>query len=63
MLFSKINLCIYWFFQKIYVIIIDYKVSRNYMYLLKKKLDSFICFYIEYIIGCKNIVIDNCGKG
>lgn len=34
------------------------------MYLLKKKkLDSFTRFYIEHIIGCKNIVIDNRGKG
>lgn len=33
------------------------------MYLLKKKLDSFTRqFYIEHIIGCKNIVIDNHGK-
>lgn len=34
------------------------------MYLLrKKKINSFTRFYIEHIIGCKNIVIDNHGKG
>lgn len=46
-----------------HAIIIDHKASRNYMYLLGKKLDSFTRFYIEHIIGCKNIVIDNRGKG
>lgn len=29
----------------------------------EKKINSFTRFYIEHIIGCKNIVIDNHGKG